>query len=327
MSGLVSFVIHHTHDTNIHPDPTPFSKPVTGSSQGLGRALLEEVLASGARAVATARNPASLDVIARQYPASTLLVVPLDVTDQAQISEAFRKTQEHFGRLDIVVNNAGYGIQSEIEGTPEPEARRMIETLFWGPVHITKEAISFLRDVNPPGHGGRVLNISSAGGYIANATRAYYNAGKFALEAFTEAFTKEMLPEWNIKGVIIEPGGFRTEWNGTSMVRLPIPPQYDQPHAASVRFREMTQSSAGFVGDPRKAARAIVQVAAMPDPPLRIQLGTDCLTLVRNRARKTLEDSERYAELAHSTDADDVDRAAVMEAFAEAGKCNVRGSG
>ncbi|RDX47368.1 NAD(P)-binding protein [Lentinus brumalis] len=292
---------------------------ITGSSQGLGRALLEEVLEAGERAVATARRPEALSDLSQRYPASQLLVVALDVTHEEQIVNAFAETKEHFGRLDVVVNNAGYGIQSEIEGTPEHEARRMVETLFWGPVHVTKEAIKFLRDVNPPGHGGRVLNISSAGGYIGNATRAYYNAGKFALEGFTESFTKEMLPEWNIKGVIIEPGGFRTEWGGSSMLHLPVHPAYDKPHAPAVRFREMTKGAV-FIGDPRKAARAMMQVASMADPPLRVQLGTDALMLVRNKARMTLRDNERYEELAHSTNADGVDRDKVMEKLAEASR-------
>lgn len=112
---------------------------VTGSNQGLGRALLEAVLASGDRAVATARKPEALSALSQQYPATQLLVVPLDVTNEEQISAAFQATKAHFGRLDVVVNNAGYGIQGEIEGTPEAEARKIIETLFWGAVHVTKE--------------------------------------------------------------------------------------------------------------------------------------------------------------------------------------------
>ena len=119
------------------------SLSVTGSNQGLGRALLEAVLASGERAVATARRPDTLSELSQRYPPLQLLVVPLDVTNEEQIKAAFKATKEHFGRLDVVVNNAGYGIQSEIEGTPEPEARRIIETLFWGAVHVTKEVCGF----------------------------------------------------------------------------------------------------------------------------------------------------------------------------------------
>lgn len=113
---------------------------VTGCSQGLGRALLEEVLSRGERAVATARKPESLAELANRFPPGQLLVLPLDVTDESQIIDAFKRTKDHFGRVDVVVNNAGYGIQSEIEATPEAEARRIMETLFWGAVHVTQQA-------------------------------------------------------------------------------------------------------------------------------------------------------------------------------------------
>ena len=128
-----------------------------------------------------------------------------------------------------------------------------------------------------------------------------------------------MLPEWNIKGVIIEPGGFRTEWGGSSMLRLPIHPAYDKPHAPGVRFRELTKTPV-FIGDPRKAAQAIMEVASMPDPPLRVQLGTDALMMVRNKARMTLRDNEQYEELAHSTNADGVDKQQVTARRAEINK-------
>ncbi|KAI0948835.1 hypothetical protein AcV7_009471 [Taiwanofungus camphoratus] len=148
-------------------------------------------------------------------------------------------TRERFGRLDVVVNNAGYCVEGEIEAVPEEVARKEMDVLFWGLVHITKQVCSIQRhmpgltfiqpvghkDVNPPGHGGRILDISSVGGYRAWPGSNYYHAGKFALEAFTERFTK-MLPEWNIKRVIIEPGGFTTSFTSdTSMIRIPMLPQ------------------------------------------------------------------------------------------------------
>ncbi|PIL33191.1 hypothetical protein GSI_04641 [Ganoderma sinense ZZ0214-1] len=295
---------------------------ITGSNQGLGRALLEAILAAGERAVATARKPETLSELTAQYTPAQLLVVSLDVTNEEQIKAAFKATKEHFRRLDVVVNNAGYGIQGEIEATPEVEARRIVETLFWGAVHVTKEAIPLLRDLNPPGHGGRILNITSVGGYVANTTLAYYCAGKFALEGFTEALSKELVPAWNIRAVIIQPGGFRTEWAGSSMVTFPLPPAYDRPDAPSVKFRALLGHSHAM-GDPRKAALALMQVAAMPDPPLRVQLGTDAALLVRGQALRTARDTERWEELAHSTNADGVDRdgmIAVIMAGTGAGK-------
>ena len=177
------------------------------------------------------------------------------------------------------------------------------------------------------------MNITSVGGYIGNATRAYYCAGKFgtqsrvlshsrnprrrhfrfaALEGFTEAFTKEMVPEWNIRGVIIQPGGFRTEWGRSSMVTLPLPPQYDRPDAPSVKFRQLLEQNT-FMGEPHKAALAIVQIASLPDPPLRFQVGTDAVLSVRQKALQTVADTEKYEKLAHSTNADGVDSVRVLE--------------
>ncbi len=196
-----------------------------------------------------------------------------------------------------------------------------------------------MRDVNPPGHGGRVLNVSSVGGYSANQTLAFYHAAKFgmslikkyclsltecefpiiALEGFTESFTKEMLPEWNIKGVIIEPGGFRTAWPTDSMIRLPSLPQYKVPHSPS-SIMQRAREAHKFIGDPSRAAKAMMQVASMEDPPLRIQFGTDSVLLVRNKALKTIKDGERFEELSVSTDADDVDQSKVLEMFAFANK-------
>ena len=157
------------------------------------------MLEAGERVVASARNPtksAGLTSLREQYSDAQLLVLVLDVTKSEQIKEAFTKTKEHFGRLDVVVNNAGYGVSAEIEATPDNVARDQFETLFWGPVNVTKEvrrsslatrtnnphslqALKFFKTVNPPGHGGRVLNVSSIGGYSANPTLAFYNAGKF----------------------------------------------------------------------------------------------------------------------------------------------------
>ncbi|TFY62812.1 hypothetical protein EVJ58_g3632 [Rhodofomes roseus] len=288
---------------------------ITGTSKGLGRALLEEVLRRGERVVATRRRREVLEPLARRYPPAQLLVLRLDVSSHAEIKQAFRATEEHFGRLDVVVNNAGYAVEGEIEAVPDDVAREQMEVAFWGPANIVKESIRFFRNVNPPGQGGRVLNITSVCGYSSNPTLSYYCAAKFALEAFTESFIKEMLPEWNIKGVIVEPGGFRTDWNAASLVRIPAPPQYDSPESPTVQFRKMIAQT--YIGDPAKAAKALVQIADMDELPLRIQLGTECLLVVRNKAMKTIQDGENHAELAHSTNMDGVDKDAVLAMFKE----------
>jgi len=289
---------------------------ITGTSQGLGRTLLEEVLARGERAVATLRRPEALSSLWERYPPSQLLVLPLDVTVNEQVTAAFEATRSHFGRLDVVVNNAGNAVEGEIESIKEEDARKQLEVLFWAPVHITKEAVKFMRDVNPPGQGGRILQISSTFGYLSPPTLAYYGAGKFALEAFTESLSKELLPEWKIRAVIVEPGGFRTEWNNTSMMRVPVHPLYNRPNSAVVKFREVM--AARSIGDPLKFAKAFVQIADMDDPPIRLQLGSESWTMVREEALQTLRDGEVYAELAHSTNADDVDQEAVIARVKEA---------
>ncbi|KAF8581485.1 NAD(P)-binding protein [Ramaria rubella] len=280
---------------------------ITGSSQGLGRALVEAVLAAGDRAVATLRTPSILTDLKSKYPSSQLLIQPLDVTFPAQIKEAFEATREHFNRLDVVVNNAGYGLFGEIEATSDEDARKQIEVLFWGPVNISKEAIKFFMDVNPAGRGGRIFNISSIGGYQANHNLAFYSAGKFALEAFTQSLTKEIPPSWNIKGCIIEPGGLRTEWGHTSLIRLPQHPRYSDPSTPSSQFRAVMGAIPG-IGDPVRAAQAIVDLSREPEMPLRLQLGSDAYYLAEAQATQTLKDQKKWASISHSTNAEDYDK-------------------
>ncbi|KAA1474161.1 NAD(P)-binding protein [Dentipellis sp. KUC8613] len=278
---------------------------ITGTSSGLGRALALAVLASGERVVGTARNTAVLKDIEEQYPSTQFLALALDVTNVAQIDAVFAKIKETFGRLDVVVNCAGYGLEGEVEATPDEEARRQVETLFWGPVNICKRAVPFFRDVNPPGVGGRILNISSCGGYAANTTLAFYSAGKFALEGFSQALSREMPPEWNIKVVIVQPGGFATSWSTSGMVLVPPHPAYG-PDAPSNRFRRMVAAHAASTGDVARGAQAMIRIAGEPDPPLRVQLGTDAWCIVRGQAEKTLRDSEKWEEFSHSTNRDEV---------------------
>lgn len=290
---------------------------ITGASQGLGRALLDAVLAAGERAVATLRRPEVLAEYREKYSDSQLLIQRLDVTSVEEIDAAFAKVKVHFGRLDVVVNNAGYGLVAEIEGTPEQEARRCFETCFWGPFHICQRAVPFMRDINPPGVGGRILNMSSCGGYSSNQTLSIYNGAKFALEGMTESLRKEMDPSWNITAVIIQPGGFRTEWGGESLKTFPSPAPYADLNSPCSVFRQRAFGGgpSHAIGDPKKAAQALIRVASMPDPPLRIQFGTESMAIVIGKARETLRDAEKYADIAHSTNCDGVDKDAVLSRF------------
>lgn len=194
-----------------------------------------------------------------------------------------------------------------------------------------------MRDVNPPGRGGRILNVSSIGGYIGNQSLSFYSAGKFgkihifdyvmslteisfkALEGFTEAVSKEMLPEWNIKAVIIEPGGFQTEWKGSSMERVPPHPLYAHPTSPTSLFKQMSDNVT-YIGDPSRAGKAMMAVASLPNPPARIQLGTESVTMIKMKAQKTIDDAIAYEELSHSTNADGIDKNKVMEGLSQAVK-------
>ncbi|KAL4248907.1 short-chain dehydrogenases/reductases (SDR) family protein [Abortiporus biennis] len=288
---------------------------ITGSSQGIGRALVEELLASGERVVATLRKPSALASLAERYPTTQLLILPLDVTRNDQITTAFEDTKKHFGRLDVVVNNAGFGLLSELETTPDEEARKQVEVLFWGPVNICKQAIPFMRDVNPPGAGGLIMNVSTIGGYSANAGLAFYSSGKFALEGFTEALNKEMIPSWNIKAVILELGGFRTEWAGSSMITLPSLPIYTTDDAPSEQMRRLLgHKAAAATGDPKKSAKAFIKLANEKNKlPLRVQLGTDSSLIVSFKAKQTLEDAKVWEDFAASTNANDVDKEQLVQ--------------
>jgi len=233
------------------------------------------------------------------------LVVKLDVTKPEEVKVAFEKGVEKFGRIDVVVNNAGYAVLGEVEASPIEEGRAQFEVMLWGPVYISKEAVRVFREINPPGAGGRIFNLSSAGGYSAQPTLAYYNAAKFALEGFTESLRKEMSPEWNIQATIIEPGGFNTEWRGGNMTILPPHPAYTAATNPTTQFRSMV-GVIPFIGNPERAAKAFIGLAEKENLPLRVQFGSDSLAIVRHTARKAISDSEKWESVSHSTNVDGI---------------------
>ncbi|KAF8958851.1 hypothetical protein BDZ97DRAFT_1736274 [Flammula alnicola] len=284
---------------------------ITGTSSGLGNALLHELLSAGHSVIATTRKPEPLQAeLQGKFDAETVkraLVIKLDVTQPEDVKAVFAKAIEKFGRVDVVVNNAGYTVLAEVEAVPIEAARAQFEVMFWGPVHISKEAVRIFREVNPPGEGGHIFNVSSAGGYFAQPSISYYNAAKFALEGFTESLRKEMLPEWKIQATIIEPGGFDTEWRGGNMTILPPHPAYDTPNSPTTQYRAML-GVLPFIGSPAKAAKAFLSLAEKrQDLPLRIQFGSDALAVVRHTAHRTISDSEKWESLSHSTNVDGID--------------------
>ncbi|KAJ3544826.1 hypothetical protein NM688_g5697 [Phlebia brevispora] len=286
---------------------------ITGTSTGIGRALTESVLAAGEIVVAAVRKPAALEELQSRYPDPKLVVCQADVANADQINRAFETIKERFGRLDVVVNNAGYSTCCEMEGIPDDAARQQLEINFWGPVNICRQAVKFFRDVNPKGRGGRIVNVSSAGGYSTNPCFSFYCASKFALEGFTQALNQEMVPEWNIKAVLIEPGGIETNIKD-NLVFFPTPPAYKDPSTPSQAFVNWALK-APLLGLPDRVAKVIMRIVDEPEPPLRLPLGTDAWYAVTRMATQTLKDSEKWEDLIHSTNADEFDKGTVMKMF------------
>jgi len=286
---------------------------ITGTSSGLGNALLHELLKAGQSVIATSRKPEALQAeLNGAYDVETLkraLVVGLDVSKVEEVKAIFAKGIDKFGRIDVVVNNAGYAVLGEVEVCPIEVARDHFEVMFWGPVYICKEAIRIFREVNPAGDGGLIFNVSSAGGYSAQPSIPYYAGAKFALEGFTESLRKEMSPEWNIQATIIEPGGFNTEWR--NMTVIPPHPAYETDNSPTKKHRSIqggAETSIAYIGSPIKAAKAFISLAEKKkDLPLRVQFGSDSLALVRHTAMKTISDGEKWEGVSHSTNVDGTD--------------------
>lgn len=267
---------------------------VTGSSRGLGRSLAEAVLAAGHRLVATARRPEQLDDLVQKY-GDRIRAVPLDVTDPAAARSAIGAAVETFGRIDVVVNNAGYANIAAIEQFSEDDLRAQIETNLFGVVNVTRTALPVFRAQR----SGHFLQVSSVGGRLASPGIGAYQAAKWAVGGFSGVLAAETA-HLGIRVTVIEPGGFRTDWAGSSMTIGDVDPDYVASVGASA---ERTRVSSGSQkGDPAKAAQAMLQVAAMEEPPLRLLLGSDAYELATAAARRQLDSDEKYAQLSRSTD-------------------------
>lgn len=267
---------------------------ITGSSRGFGRSLAEAVLKHGDTLVATARKPEQLAPLVERY-GDNVRTFGLDVTDPEQAEAAIRFAIESFGKLDVVVNNAGYGNMSSIEETPLEDFRAQIETNLWGVINVTKSALPILRKQR----SGHFVQFSSIGGRGGSPGLAPYQAAKFAVEGFSEVLAKEVNP-LGIKVTIIEPGGFRTDWGGSSMK---IAPPMDA-------YRETVGSLAAYIrentgkekGDPDKAAIAIIKIVDEQNPPLRLLLGSDAVLLANKIDEDKIAETKRWEELSKSAD-------------------------
>lgn len=267
---------------------------VTGSSRGLGRKIAEAVLAAGHQLVATARKPEQLQDLVQKY-GDKVRAVALDVTDEVAAKKAVGVAIDQFGKLDVVVNNAGYGDIASIEDMSTKAFRDQIETNFFGVVNVTRAAIPLFRKQK----SGRFLQVSSIGGRLGGAGLSAYQSAKWAMEGFSEVLSREVTP-LGIKVTIIEPGGFRTDWAGSSMT---IPEIRDEYKATVGGHAEHARANTGKEqGDPEKAAQIFLKVAEMENPPLRLLLGSDAVFLAKMISDVRAAEDEKNKELSISTD-------------------------
>lgn len=249
---------------------------ITGCSTGIGREIARAALEAGHSVAVTARNVDAVADFVEQF-GDRALALPLDVTDRDQITAAVGSVEKAFGGIDVLVNNAGYGYMAAVEEGEDAEVRKLFDTNYFGVVDTLKTVLPGMR----ARHSGHVINISSMTGLVANPPNAYYSSTKFALEALTEALAKEVGP-LGIKVTAIEPGAFRTDWAARSMQESSTPiGDYDDNVGA--RKTLIKQFADHLPGDPRKVAEAVLMVAGLDEPPLRLLLGRDVLAAVREK--------------------------------------------
>lgn len=236
---------------------------ITGTSRGFGREWTKAALERGDRVAATARDTSTLDDLKAGH-GDALLALALDVTDRDAAFGAVRQAHEHFGRLDVVVNNAGYGHFGMVEEISEQDARAQIETNLFGALWITQAALPFLRRQG----AGHIVQVSSIGGISAFPGVGIYHASKWALEGISQALAQEV-KEFGINLTLVEPGGFSTDWSGASAKRSDPNPAYD-----GLRERQQQWRASNVPGDPTASAAAIMRVVDANPPPLRVFFGT-----------------------------------------------------
>ncbi|HEY1531759.1 MAG TPA: SDR family oxidoreductase [Galbitalea sp.] len=261
---------------------------ITGTSRGFGREWAIAALERGDRVAATARNLDSLTDLAEKY-GERLLPIELDVTDREADFAAVNRAHDVFGRLDIVVNNAGYGQFGLIEEITEQEARDQFETNLFGALWVTQAALPFLRAQR----SGNILQVSSIGGISAFPNIGIYNSSKWALEAFSQALAAEVA-DFGIHVTLIEPGGFSTDWGGASAKFSAPNPDYAEFHEKAA---EQRKTRVGNQGDPSATAIAILAVVDSNEPPLRLFLGTSPMPIAKADYASRLATWEKWNDV------------------------------
>ncbi|MCJ1695733.1 oxidoreductase [Rathayibacter caricis] len=270
---------------------------ITGCSTGLGRALAQAVLAHGDDVVVTARDVDSVRDIVEPYP-ETALAVALDVTDETQVAAAVRAAEERFGRVDVLVNNAGYGYRAAVEEGEEEAVQRLFDTQLFGSVRAIKAVLPGMRSRR----SGTIVNLSSIGARISPEGSGYYAAVKAAIEALTLSLRKEVAP-LGIRAFSVEPGGFRTDFAGRSLTQS-AEPIADYSETAGRRRKEVDTAHGTQAGDPERAAAALIRVVESGSTPSLLLLGNDAQDAFRAALDALRADADEWEELGRSTDFD-----------------------
>jgi NAD(P)-dependent dehydrogenase (short-subunit alcohol dehydrogenase family) len=267
---------------------------ITGSSRGFGRNLTVAALEAGDQVVATARRPEQLDDLVKEY-GDRVLPVALDVTDGSAATAALQAGVDRFGRIDVVVNNAGYANVSPVETTPEDDFRRQFDTNFWGVYNVSTAALPFLKAQG----AGTVVQFSSIGGRVGGTPGlGSYQAAKFAVDGFTRVLAAETAP-FGIRYLVVEPGGFATDWAGSSM-RIPdVPADYDETVGAIVRLFDGPVTAAG---DPKRAGEILVRIVKEPNLPSHFLLGAGAVEMAQTYSRGQLAEASAWEAVSRSAD-------------------------
>lgn len=267
---------------------------ITGVSGGLGRALAKEVASNDDIVIGTLRHEEQLLAFEQLVPGKTF-AARLDVNDHKHIDHVIQRVMDEFGRIDVLVNNAGYGLFGAIEEVSMEEARKQMETNFFSALAVTQAVLPIMRNQR----SGNIVQISSMAGFRSNAGMGLYNASKFALEGFSEALYLEMSP-LNIHVTIVEPGPFRTEWAGASSVTAAN--QIADYEGTAGKIIGYVQSNSGRqAGDPAKAAQAIIRAVNNVNPPLRLPLGRAALDAIRTKLRSVAKNLEDWEDVSLDT--------------------------
>ncbi|MGW6601043.1 SDR family NAD(P)-dependent oxidoreductase [Streptomyces sp. NPDC055036] len=269
---------------------------ITGSSRGFGRDLAIAALEADDNVVATARKPEQLGDLVERY-GDRVLPVALDVTDRSAAAAGLRAALDRFGRVDVVVNNAGYANTSAVETTPEDDFRRQFDTNFWGVYNVSTEALPVLRAQG----GGTIVQFSSIGGRVGGTPGlGSYQAAKFAVDGFTRVLAAETAP-FGIRYLVVEPGGFATDWAGSSMRTPDVTPEYD---ATVGEMARLLSSGVTAQGDPKRAGEILVRVVKHPTAPTHLIIGAGAVRMAQDYSRRQLDEVATWEAVSRSADFD-----------------------